>query len=468
VSLPDIRLVALARPGAVVALPVAGDPVSPLATALPAPVSGVEFLAATGHTGKAGAVQTLWQEGRTTHFVGTGDAEERDWRAFGAAVTRAASSTTAVTVGLPASASVRGFAEGLLLASYSFGSRAALRRVTVVIDEPERYTAELAAARAVAEAVCFARDLVNTPSNVKSPAWFAGQAVKGASAYGIKAVVREPDRLTAEGFNGVLAVGGGSARGPRVVELRYAPRAATTHVVLVGKGITFDTGGISIKPAAAMGLMKKDMGGGAAVIGAVLAAAALKLRVRVTVVVPVAENMPSGSSYRPGDVIRHYGGKTSEILNTDAEGRVVLADALAYAEARLRPDVLIDLATLTGAQSVALGKRTAALYSPSDELAAALSAASEAAGEAVWRMPLTEDYVSEIDSTVADVNNSAGNPGSGTAALYLRHFVADAADRWAHLDMSSCAWSDAANAELTKGGTGWGVRTLVRYLERLT
>jgi leucyl aminopeptidase len=237
--------------------------------------------------------------------------------------------------------------------------------------------------------------------------------------------------------------------------------------VLVGKGITFDTGGISIKPAAGMQLMKKDMGGGAAVIGAVLAAAALELPVKITVLVPMAENMPSGTAYRPGDIVRHYGGRTSEIGNTDAEGRVVLADALAYAQARLKPDVLVDLATLTGAQGVALGKRIAALYSDNDGLAASLAAAAAEAGERVWRMPLPDDYIPALDSDYADLNNAPAGAGAGsvTAALYLREFTGSARENWAHLDMSSPAWTDAPTDELTKGATGWGVRTLVRWLE---
>jgi leucyl aminopeptidase len=282
-------------------------------------------------------------------------------------------------------------------------------------------------------------------------------------------VVREPERLAEEGFNGILAVGGGSARGPRLVELKWAPRGAKKHVVLVGKGITFDTGGISIKPMQGMQLMKKDMAGGAAVIGAVLAAARLKLPVKVTALVPMAENMPSGSAYRPGDIVRHYGGRTSEIRNTDAEGRVVLADALAYADKKLAPDLLVDLATLTGAQGVALGKRTAALYSDDDALADALADAAEAAGERVWRMPLPEDYVEKVESEVADLNNAPeGGAGSVVAALYLREFAGRSRDRWAHVDMSAPAWSDAPNDELTKGATGWGVRTLVRWLATLS
>jgi leucyl aminopeptidase len=322
----------------------------------------------------------------------------------------------------------------------------------------------------VVEATIFARDLTNTPSDRKNPAWFARQVAKRAEPVpGLTVTVREPKALATEGFGGILAVGGGSAHGPRLVEVSWRPRGARRHVVLVGKGITFDTGGISIKSRDGMKLMRKDMGGAAAVVATTIAAAALNLPVRVTALAPLAENAVSGTSYRPGDVVRHYGGMTSEILNTDAEGRVVLADALAYAERRLRPDFLIDLATLTGAQGVALGKRTAALYSDNEELAGDLAAAAAAAGELVWRMPLGADYVEALDSDVADLTNATEiGAGSITAALYLREFTGSARDRWAHLDMSSSAWADSTDGELAKGATGWGVRTLLRWLAALT
>jgi leucyl aminopeptidase len=214
-----------------------------------------------------------------------------------------------------------------------------------------------------------------------------------------------------------------------------------------------------------MTLMRKDMGGAAAVIAATLGAADLNLPVRVTTLAPLAENSVSGSAFRPGDVIRHHDGTTSESTNTDAEGRLVLADALGYAVSRLRPDVLIDLATLTGANAVALGSRTAALYSPDDALAAALAAAGQAAGEQLWRMPLPDDYVEYLASDIADLHSSpARGAGSVVAALYLREFVGDAVDRWAHLDMSAPSWASAADRELTAGATGWGVRTLLRLL----
>jgi leucyl aminopeptidase len=236
-------------------------------------------------------------------------------------------------------------------------------------------------------------------------------------------------------------------------------------VVLVGKGITFDSGGVSIKTRAGMKLMKKDMAGAAAVVAATLGAAELRLPVRVTALLPLAENAVSGSAYRPGDVITHYDGTTSESTNSDAEGRLVLADALGYAVAELAPDVIIDLATLTGANAVALGTRTAALYSGDDELAAALTEAGRAAGEQMWRLPLPADYRDYLRSDIADRHSSpAEGAGSVVAALFLREFLGDRADRWAHLDMAAPSWIDSSELELTKGATGWGVRTLLNYL----
>jgi leucyl aminopeptidase len=238
-------------------------------------------------------------------------------------------------------------------------------------------------------------------------------------------------------------------------------------VVLVGKGITYDTGGIDIKPTEAMQLMRKDMGGAAAVVGALLSVAELGVPVKVTALAPLAENMVSGSSWRQGDVVTHYGGLTSEVRSTDAEGRVVLGDAMAYAVKNLDPDLLVDLATLTGASRIALGKKTAALFSGNDELIDGFTAAAAETGEQVWRLPLAEDYVADVASDLADLDNAAGNPGTITAALYLREFAGSLRDRWVHLDMSSPAWSASPDAELTKGATGWGVRLLTRWLTTL-
>jgi leucyl aminopeptidase len=439
------------------------------------------FLVDVEHTGAPGVLHALPRPGRRPRrvlLVGVGAGDEAGWRAAGAALARAARRDAALTVALPAAAepdAVRGLAEGLWLASYRFdlGSRSEppkLRTATLAGYEPDRYQAALSTARAVAESTYLARDLTNTPSDRKSPAWFARRIERAAAGVaGLGITVRDQRRLAAEGFGGILAVGRGSTRPPRLVELSWRPRGAGTHVVLVGKGITFDTGGLCLKAPENMKLMRKDMGGAAAVTAATIGAAVLRLPVRVTALAPLAENMPGGDAYRPSDVVRHYGGATTEVLNTDAEGRVVLADALVYAVRRLRPDIVVDLATLTGAARTALGKRTAALYSGSDRLAEALTAAAQAAGEQVWRMPLIDEYLEAIASEVADVANSSNaGAGSVTAALYLREFVGTARDRWAHLDMSGPSWSEDSSAELVKGATGWGVRTLLRWLGTLS
>ncbi|MEH1124501.1 leucyl aminopeptidase family protein [Micromonospora sp. CPCC 206061] len=430
--------------------------------------------------GAAGTVQVLARPLRTPRclvLAGVGSGDETGWRAAGAAVSRAVTAETSITVAMPADASqeaVRGLAEGLWLAAYTFrvpgdDSVAAGPEVTIAVAEPDRYSAVLEAARVTVEATLFARDLTNMPSSIKGPEWLASEIRTAATGRpGVTVSVREPDQLASEGFGGILAVGGGSARGPRLVELAWQPPTARTHVVLVGKGITFDTGGISIKPVDGMKLMRKDMGGAAAIIAATLGAAALQLPVRVTALAPLAENMVSGSAFRPGDVVRHYGGMTSESTNSDAEGRLVLADALVYAVRRLAPDLLIDLATLTGANAVALGRRTAAVYSDSDALADALIAAAGEAGEQAWRMPLPADYIEYLGSDIADLlSYSDRGASSVTAALYLREFAGDMRDRWLHVDMSAPSWADAADGELAKGATGWGVRTLLRWLATL-
>ncbi|MGC1215350.1 MAG: leucyl aminopeptidase family protein, partial [Micromonospora sp.] len=408
-------------------------------------------------------------------LLGVGEGDEHAWRTAGAALARAGKDETYVTIALPGDAAeaLRGLVEGLLLGSYRFrmteaGPAPALAEVDVVVDDPEALTPTLEAARTTAAMTRLARDLTNTPSSVKNPQWFAEQVQAAvADQPDLHLRVREPDELEAEGFGGILAVGRGSASGPRLVELDWRPADARTHVVLVGKGITFDTGGISIKPVPAMKLMRKDMAGGAAVLAATLGAAALRLPVRITTLVPLAENMVSGSAFRPGDVVRHYGGVTSETTNSDAEGRLVLADAMAYAQ-ELRPDLLVDLATLTGANAVALGKRHGALYSENDQLAADLLTAIEAAGEHAWRMPLPADYVEYLGSDLADLHSSPDRgAGSVVAALFLREFTGDLRDRWVHVDMSAPSWSENDEAELTRGATGWGVRGLLRWLATL-
>ncbi|MEV4636105.1 leucyl aminopeptidase family protein [Actinoplanes sp. NPDC049548] len=425
--------------------------------------------------GQAGAVLSLPRPLRTPAkvlIVGVGAGDEAGWRAAGAAAIRSVPADEALHVVVPPGvdpAALRGLAEGMWLAGYRFRDAVVGPRsveVTLRTSDSDAYAESLASARVTAAATWLARDLTNTPASVKNPAWFAGQVVDEAAARpGVTVTVRDPDRLRAEGFGGLLAVGGGSATPPCLVEAAWRPEGATRHVVLVGKGITFDTGGISIKPREGMKLMKKDMGGAAAIIAATLGAADLNLPVRVTALAPLAENAVSGSAFRPGDVITQWDGTTTETTNSDAEGRLVLADVLAYAVAELEPDVVIDLATLTGANAVALGTRTAALYSHDDDLAAALESAGRAAGEQMWRLPLPDDYVDYLSSDIADRHSSpALGAGSVVAALFLREFLGDRVDRWAHLDMSAPAWSAEHDADLTKGATGWGVRTLLRYL----
>ena len=429
--------------------------------------------AATDGAGTAGRItafpRPLRQPSRVL-LAGVGDGDEASWRAAGAAAVRSAADDETLEIHLPhglAPAGVRGLAEGLWLGGYRYRDAPKPVRsapVRLVAEDPSAYAESLTRARIAARACWLARDLTNTPSSVKNPKWFAGQVVaEAASRPGVTVTVRAGDEL--ERFGGLRAVGAGSVSPPVFVEIGWQPPGATTHVVLVGKGITFDTGGISIKPRDGMKLMKKDMGGAAAVVAALLGAADLGLGLRVTALVPLAENAVSGSAFRPGDVITHYDGSTSENTNSDAEGRIVLADALGYAADVLRPDLVLDLATLTGANAVALGKRTAALFSPDDELAAALTAAGTAAGERMWRLPLADDYTDNLRSDIADRISAPAGPGAVMAALFLRDFFAGT--RWAHLDMSAPSWSETHDGELTKGATGWGARMLLNYLSAL-
>jgi leucyl aminopeptidase len=500
------------RFGAALALPIrtddegAGVLVStgwPLAEPVAAEIA--EFLVDVDHRGTAGTAHILARPTRDPGhllLVGIGDGDAGGWRDAGAAVAATASERlTAVTVVMPddpSGAAAREFALGAWLASYQFriggaglshalgrgrasgsrpgsepATRRKLRRITLAhasTDTVDTLRAGVAEARAIADAVVLARDLTNTPSLQKSPRWFADRLSKAAARRkGVSVTVHDEAALASSGFGGLLAVGNGSARPPRLVELSWRPRGARAHVVLVGKGICFDSGGVSIKPLEAMKLMRKDMGGAAAVCAAVLGAADLELPVRVTALAPLAENMVSGSSMRPGDVIRHYGGATTEVLDTDAEGRLVLADALAYGARRHKPDFLVDLATLTGAQHVALGKRTAALFSDNRGLAEALQAAGDESGEPVWPLPMPDDYLGLLRSDVADLAN-IGQPaqaGAVVAALFLREFAGDRRDRWAHIDMSSPSWIDRNDGPLVKGATGWGVRILLRWLQTL-
>ena len=413
------------------------------------------------------------------HLVGVGDASATGLRRAGAALARAAKGCTHLATSVAAGADdagLRAFTEGLLLAAYAFArkseppKKAPLAQVDVVVESPQARRGAFDRALVTARAVHFARDLANTPSSEKDPAWLAAQAQRVATAAGLRVRIRDEVELAAQGFGGIVAVGQGSARPPRLIELAYHPNGSTgrtPHVVLVGKGITFDTGGLSLKPREAMAAMKTDMAAGGAVIAVLAALGDLGVGVRVTGLVPAAENMPGASAYRPGDVVRHYGGTTSEVFNTDAEGRMVLADALAYADRELDPDVLVDVATLTGAASLGLGRRHAALFTAEQDLAHSLLEASRDCGERVWRLPLVEDYRPSLDSEVADLAHISRDPnvsgGAIVAALFLREFVGSR--RWVHLDIAGPARADADEHEVVKGATGFGVRLLLRWLE---
>jgi leucyl aminopeptidase len=441
------------------------------------PVAAAQLVAASSHTGKPGEISesAFQNRGRVVRvlFVGVGDRSDRALRRAGAELGRrcAADKTAAVDAAdFEPAAALEQFIEGVLLGSYRFSLRsqpapAGQGHLHVLTQDPADASGALSRAEVTARAVALARDLANTPSALKSPEWLATESARLVEGTGIEISIRREDELAAEGFGGILAVGGGSARPPRLIQLDYSPAGASTHVVLVGKGITFDSGGLSLKPNEGMIAMKTDMAGGAVVIATLCALAELGAAIRVTGLVAAAENMPSGSAYRPGDVITQYDGRSVEVLNTDAEGRLVLADALGYAAAKLAPDTIVDIATLTGAARVALGGVHAALYSTSDDLAAELATAGEASGDRLWRMPLPDDYRASLDSPVADIAHVATdhNPaGSVTAALFLREFVAGVP--WAHLDIAGPGRSSADDGELSKGATGFGVRVLLSWL----
>ena len=444
------------------------------------PVGSAAVLAAAEMTGKAGevaeAASSLGSGATRVLFLGTGDGTPRALRRAGAALGRRTARgndvSAAAIAGLTDDA-VQAFVTGILLGAYAFSLKSApgeerSGEVILLADRSADYAAAVGRGVTIAEAVALARDLTNTPSAVKSPEWLAGQAAAVASRTGLRSRVWAEGDLSAAGFGGILAVGSGSARPPRLIELSYEPAGWDTHVVLVGKGITFDSGGLSLKPNDGMKLMKTDMAGGAAVIAVMSALARLDVRAKVTGLVAAAENMPSGSAYRPGDVITQYGGRTVEVLNTDAEGRLVLADAIAYADAELDPGVLVDIATLTGAARIALGTGIGALYSTDDGVAGALLAAGEATGDRLWRMPLPADYLDALDSPVADLAHVArggaagARAGSIAAALFLREFTGGRP--WAHLDVAGPARASADDGEITKGGTGFGTGLLLSWL----
>ncbi|MBY8345634.1 leucyl aminopeptidase [Streptomyces spinosirectus] len=376
---------------------------------------------------------------------------------------------------------VAAIGEGVLLGAYSFDTykeaapktarsgngKAPLAEAALLGAKPrdKEHKAAVERATAVAEELNRARDLINTPPNDLDPAAFAAIAQAAAKEHGIKVQVLDEKALEKGGYGGILGVGVGSASGPRLVKLSYTSSKAKKHLAFVGKGITYDSGGISLKPAGHNETMKCDMSGAAAVFAAVVAAARLGLEVNVTGWLALAENMPSGSATRPGDVLRMFSGKTVEVLNTDAEGRLVLADAL-WAASQEKPDAIVDVATLTGAMVLALGSRTFGIMANDDAFRSAVQEAAEEVGEPAWPMPLPEHLRKGMDSPTADIANMGERMGGGlVAGLFLREFVGEGIT-WAHLDIAGPAFNEGGPFGYTpKGGTGTAVRTLVRLAE---
>jgi len=366
----------------------------------------------------------------------------------------------------------RAITEGIVLGAYSYdayrssgSSREELRRATLLVSKKDSSVqAAVREGRIVAEAANFTRDLSNTPPCDLTPAALASEARRLARSRSLRCKVLTKTQIEKAGMLALYAVGQGSANEPRFIHLDHDPgKPDAGSVALVGKGITFDTGGISLKPSNKMWDMKFDKCGATAVLGAVRAAADLDLPIRVHAIVPAAENMPSRDAYRPSDIVRTYAGKTIEVQNTDAEGRLILADALHYAT-RLEPDVIVDLATLTGACVVALGHHAAGLFASDDSLAKSLERAGKESGERVWRMPMFAEYRKQLESRVADMRNVGGRPGGAvTAAWFLREFAGDV--RWAHLDIAGVADTDKKSGYHQPGSTGFGVRLLTRFLE---
>lgn len=442
----------------------------------------LDELTSLGATGAAGEVTKLPTRGvlaaTTLLAVGLGTVEdggsptgEQVRRAAGVAARALAgtahAATTLATVDLAAAV------EGTVLGSYVFTiyrsdvGKAPLNRMDFLVADARNTAAAATLTRsaAIGTAVATARELVNTPPNDLFPASFAERAVALGKTAGIKVEVLDEKALAKGGYGGILGVGMGSSRPPRLVRMSYVATTAKASVALVGKGVTFDSGGISIKPAAGMETMTLDMAGAAAVVATVVLAATLKLPLTVTATVPMAENLPSGTAQRPGDVLTQYGGTTVEVLNTDAEGRLILADAIVRA-CEDTPDYLIDTATLTGAQMVALGSRTPGVMG-TDAFRDRVATISRAVGEGGWAMPLPEELRAELDSPIADIANVTNTKWAGmlAAAVFLQEFVADGV-QWAHIDVAGPAYNTGSAFGYTgKGGTGVPVRTMIAVLE---
>ncbi len=435
-----------------------------------------------GAKSKIGSVTLLPKVGPRLVVVGIGDVDvtpEQVRRAIGngiralAALEPEAPLHVAISLDLAEPEVLKGAVEGAFLGAYAFAKigsepKPLLKALTLVSSSTRQEAKDaVSTAVVVAAAVNQARDWVNMPANLLYPETFAvaASAVARQSKLGLE--VLDEKALAKDGYGGILAVGGGSARPPRLVRLSYAPRGARNHIALVGKGITFDTGGVNLKPGDSMSTMKCDMAGAAAVIAATQAIAQLGLKVKVTAYAALAENMPSGSAWRPSDVLTMYGGTTVENYNSDAEGRIVMADALVRATGD-QPDLVLDVATLTGACMVALGERTAGLLATDDSTADLVLDAAEAAGEAFWQLPITEEAKDVVTSKVADLRSGGKRWGGAlSAAAFLSEFVGDEIP-FAHLDIAGPAFNEHEPYDyVPAGGTGSAVRTLVALAQSL-
>ncbi|WP_136707050.1 leucyl aminopeptidase [Agromyces sp. H66] len=439
------------------------------------------MLSRLGATGAAEELTRILSPGAGPGVVavaGLGDrSDAAGLRSAAGSAVRQLAGTGSVAIGIPVvdAAEAEAVLEGAALGAYAFTEyRAEAKSPVASVTLHTGVDARVDRVRAIATAVARTKDLVNTPPGDLSPERLAELAVAAADAAGVSTRIWDEGALEADGFGGILAVGLGSSRGPRLVRLEYAPDGASVHVALVGKGITFDSGGLSLKPMASMVGMKSDMAGAAAVLSAIVALAELEVPIRITGWLCLAENLVSGMAMRPNDVLRTFGGTTVEVLNTDAEGRLVMADGLAAASAE-QPDAIVDVATLTGAQVVALGHRVSGLMGE-DALVARTRAAADAVDEAVWPMPLPGDLKAFLKSDVADLANTKLGvtvPGMLLAGVFLREFIgtrAESGDRipWAHLDIAGPSFNSGGAWGFTgSGGTGAAVRTLIRLGEDL-
>ena len=439
----------------------------------------LSFFSPTGKAGELNEIPVSAEDSPVEKIIllGLGDQSLASFRTSGAALGRKArgAGKNFATLAPTKRDEIIAFASSAMLGAYTWNLKSSPKPAESEIEIVTADASPVDHARVIADAVCRARDLIHTPSNIKTPLWMATQARAIASEYGLEINVLAGTGL--KEFGGLRAVGNSSPQpGPRFIHLTYTPKGAKNnsripHVVIVGKGITFDTGGISLKrPYDTMMAMKSDMAGAAAALATISALPQLGSQVKVSVLMMCAENALSGTSQRPSDVIKHYGGKTVEVINTDAEGRLVLADGLAFADINLDPDYVVDIATLTGAATLGLGRQYAAMYTRNTHLAHTLAEIGERTGDRVWHMPLIDDYLDGLESDIADLNHTADkghySAGSVTAALFLEQFVGER--QWIHLDIAGTARSESDSGENPKGGTGFGVRLLVEWLTSLS